>query len=271
MDRRFSEQEARQIFALAAEREHAVQAHPAAGLTLSDLEEAARAAGMDPAFVQAAAADFLHAGDKPMRRTFAGMPVGLRRTRVLKHTLDDEGWAEVVAACRRIFGKHGLVTDLGRSREWVSEASDRRMPVRVLVEETDGSLRVTIDRSMWQRVLGLSVSSGVNFTVGLALFFAWLATTPSPLWIPALVLVSFALLFGAGTYTSLRLSERRDVRRFADTFAVIEQIAASRAEDAATPQAQDALDLPAARLALEDERPAPDVAARSAAPTRTRS
>lgn len=263
MDRRFSEQEARQIFALAAEREQAAQPHPTAGLTLSDLEEAARAAGIDPAFVQAAAADFLHAGDRPMRRTFAGIPVELRRTRMLPHPLDDEGWAEVVAACRRIFGKRGVVTDLGRSREWVSEANDRSMPVRVLLEEADGGLRVTIGRDMSQQALGFSVATGVNFTVGLALFVAWLATAPSPLWIPAFVLVTFAVLFGTGAYTGLRLSERRDVQRFADAFAAIEGIVAARSRHASTPEAPRLLDAP--------EREAPERETHPAARRRSRS
>ena len=55
MARTFTEAEAQRVFARVAERQRA-QAPADGGLTLEDLEDAARAAGLDPSLVASAAA-----------------------------------------------------------------------------------------------------------------------------------------------------------------------------------------------------------------------
>lgn len=266
MERRFSEQEARQIFALAAEREQAAQSLPDAALSLAELQEAARAAGIDPAFVRAAVADFLHADGQPVRRTVAGLPVELRRTRLIPGVLDDDAWAGIVGACRRIFGRHGVATDLGQTREWASEADERKMPVRVTVEQEADGLRVTIGRKSWPQALGLGVATGINLVVGLVLGVVWaVGAAPNDLWVPAFILTLFALLFGAGAYAGLRVNERRDVRRFADAFAAVEHLTGSTPTD----ERLTAPDEPA-RLPLDEAGPSPLADAERGTPRRTR-
>ena len=62
--RQFTEEEARQILALAAERDHAGHARAEECLTLEEIEEAARSAGLAPIHVQTAAADLLALGQE---------------------------------------------------------------------------------------------------------------------------------------------------------------------------------------------------------------
>ena len=214
MSKRFSEAEAQRIFALAAERQHVTgQAEP--GLSLEELEEVGRAAGIDPAFVRAAATDALRPEPTATTKSVLGMPLGFRRERFLRGTVTDDAWARIVVDLRQQFNKPGLVTDIGTLREWRSEATDYRQPVTVtLTPERDGT-RVVIERSQAQTALGLGIGAGSNLALGLlfALITAFGEGTVD-MEFPATLLIAIGVLFLAGAFVGMRLHGRRQMQVF---------------------------------------------------------
>ena len=82
MDRQFSEDEAREVFARAAERQHEVRSK-GEGLSLDELRAIGREAGLDPEHIEAAARA-VATGEPETGRTGLGpLPSGVFRTVVL--------------------------------------------------------------------------------------------------------------------------------------------------------------------------------------------
>ena len=149
---RYSADEARRIFARAARRQHVAPAED--GLTLDELAEIGRSAGLDPALVRAEAASE-RVGDEP-RSTWHGVPVGVRRARLLPARLSDAEWERVVDLLRTEFKMSGVTEQIGRRREWATgrSTSSASAAYRVRVEErSDGDL-VTIEAPDVERLLG---------------------------------------------------------------------------------------------------------------------
>ena len=162
MPRRFSEEEAQRIFALVAERQRAGLGADA-GLSLSELEEAARAAGLDPSLVASAAAE-LDAASHP-EKTLAGAPVEVVRSRVVPGTLDEATWGELVAAARREFDELGMAGQVGRLREWTAltgNGTNHSTVTRLTAEPTDEGIRLTVSRSVRDAVLGFTIAAAIQ-------------------------------------------------------------------------------------------------------------
>ena len=143
MPDRFTEDEARQVFARAAERQHAADASPA-GLSLAELQEVGAAAGLDPAHVAAAVAEVRGARPVAPPATFVGVDVEPRASRVLPGEVTDEVWEQMVARLRRTFGAKGTPTDVGRIREWSSGPNSNLL---VTVEPDAAGARVALQTS----------------------------------------------------------------------------------------------------------------------------
>lgn len=215
MERQFSEEDAREILALAAERDHLAKTAARTTLTLAELEDAARTAGIDPAHVRSAAADVLRPERRASRRTFWGLPVELRQTRILTGHVGDADWESIVGQCRQTFGRQGVVSDLGSTREWASKANERNSPVRVICEQEGPNTRLTIEQRTWPNAIGTAIGTGMNVATGLLLFLMWLLSGASNgLWIAALVPLLFSVLFGIGAVTKLRRDDRQQAEAF---------------------------------------------------------
>ncbi|MDT0631747.1 hypothetical protein RQM47_05505 [Rubrivirga sp. S365] len=143
MPERFSEEDARRIFARAAERQQA--AEPAAeGLSLAELQEVGRAAGLDPAHVAAAVAEVRGAPAPAPPATFLGVDVEPRASRVIPGGVTDEVWEQMVARLRQTFKSKGTPTDVGRIREWTSGPNSS---LYATVEPVPEGTRVTLTTS----------------------------------------------------------------------------------------------------------------------------
>lgn len=269
-EREFKEEEVRAIFARAAERQHEAEAaRSSSGLTLAELEAIGQEAGLDPEHVAAAAAELLKPHRAPIQNTFLGMPVELRRTRVLRAPLSEEGWGSLVADLQETFKASGVATDIGGVREWRNYA-DARRTVRVTVEPEGVGARITVEQTLWPQVLGFGMGAAVNAAMALVFFALWAArSTADALLLPALVMGLFSLVFGAGAVIGTRRQGRRQLDRFD---AVLERATAYVDEQRETQSAREAEPAPAteARLdldaALED-----DVEQHAAERRRTRS
>lgn len=233
MARRFSEDEARRIFARVAERQSRTAPH-AAGLSLDELEEAARAAGLDPALVVQAAAEL--DGAAPAR-SLAGAPVEVRVSRVVPGELTDDVWAGIVADARLQFRGTGTAGQVGRTREWtvVSGGAKNGVSTHLSAEPVAGGIRITLAQSIRDMVLGFSIAGGI--TGLMAVFFSAmaLAGVDPELWIPAMMMLAMALLFGLGTRVGAQAWQRQRSTRFETLLDRFELIARDRtpAPDAA--------------------------------------
>jgi hypothetical protein len=117
---RFNEDEAAAIFARAAEAE-ASGRHPASaagGMTLAELQEIGREAGLEPEAVAHAAASLRRGGTPVPVPTFLRVPIGVARTVTLERPLSDQEWGELVAQLRSTFNAAGRISSYGGFREW---------------------------------------------------------------------------------------------------------------------------------------------------------
>lgn len=117
---RFNEDQAAAIFARAAEAEASgIQpASGAGGMTLAELQEIGREAGLSPEAVAQAAASLRSAPTHVPAPTFLRVPIGVARTVALERPLSDEEWGGLVAELRTTFNADGRVYSDGSFREW---------------------------------------------------------------------------------------------------------------------------------------------------------
>lgn len=153
-DRRYSEAETRAVFARAAREQQAADEAGASGegLALAELQEIGRASGLDPAFVAAAAAGIATREPVPVKMLF-GVPLEIRRSRILPGPITDDAWTESVTALRALCnGILGVAGQVGRVRDWTS-TSNGSVSSAVVVTATpllDGRTEVVITQMGWE-------------------------------------------------------------------------------------------------------------------------
>jgi hypothetical protein len=119
-ERRYGEEEVREIFSLATTdgtRDPSLPSEPG-GLTLDELQRIGQEVGIEPARV-AQAAERLDARGRPapVRRSF-GLPIGVSRVVDLPRGPTDREWEQLVSEFRTTFGTQGQTTTTGGLREW---------------------------------------------------------------------------------------------------------------------------------------------------------
>ncbi|MEM1116078.1 MAG: hypothetical protein AAF845_08405 [Bacteroidota bacterium] len=254
MTRRYSEEDAQRIFALVAERQRAAQGAEG-GLTLSELEEAARAAGLDPRLVAGAAAE-VDALPDAQDRTFAGAPVEVVRQRLVPGAVDDDTWAQMVAAARAEFGDAGMAGQIGRLREWtlISGGTKNGTITRLALEPTADGTRITLSRTIREQVKALSIATVIQS--GMAALFGVLAAVgvDPELWIPFGLLLILGLGFAVGTQIGTRIWHRHHSARFEAFLDRLELV--SRAATPAAPRVEESTSVEPASVEPVSEVPA---------------
>lgn len=164
-DPTFSDDEVREIFAAAAERQSEADDATSVsrrGHSLVELKRIGAEAGIDPAHVEAAAralvrrAEQLPTGKKGARHV-------VEVSRALPATADDGVWQRVVRALRDEFRCTGVTTRFGETREWISSAEGpSTVPIIEARLETDaGETRLILCSD-----LGVHRQLGMVFGVG---------------------------------------------------------------------------------------------------------
>jgi hypothetical protein len=117
-ERRYSEEEVAEILKQAAELEHSDTSlsRSVDGLTLSELEEIGREAGISPSAVHQAVRR-IDKSDQSTRRLL-GLPIGVSRTVELERKLTDDEWDRLVADLRTTFDARGRIRQDGSLRSW---------------------------------------------------------------------------------------------------------------------------------------------------------
>jgi hypothetical protein len=111
-ERTYTEEEVAAIYAKAAEHQRTATPRDAsAGLTLAEVEQAGREAGLDPAAVRAAAAELDSGKRYPVRSNVA------MAERWIEAPMSADAWEEAVTSLRHQLGA-GEIAMLGEAKEW---------------------------------------------------------------------------------------------------------------------------------------------------------
>ena len=158
---RFTEEEAAAIFERAARSEVAVtRPAPSEGMTLAELQDAGREAGLAPGLIARAAAELENTPASAGRRF--GLPVRVGHDVALPRPLTDAEWEQLVSDCRRTFDAKGVLRQDGNFREWsngnlhVLLEPDGRGGQRLALRTTNETAKELIDSGAFMGALGAS-------------------------------------------------------------------------------------------------------------------
>ena len=173
-ERRYGEEEVREIFSLATMggmRDHALP-NDSGGMTLEELQRIGKEAGIEPARVAQAAGSLDARGrPAPVRRSF-GLPIGVSRVVDLPRAPTDREWEQLIAEFRSTFGTQGRTTTSGGLRDW-SQGN-----LHISIEPTEHGERLRLS-TLKEDAIGLNglavVLSGMS-----ALFGAVVAASGKP-------------------------------------------------------------------------------------------
>ena len=224
-ERRYREEEAEEIFALAVRSD---PTSPSAlsggsGLTLSELQEIGQEAGIDPRRIVEAAQALDTRGRLLPQRRFLGTPVSVGRVVQLSRPLTDREWDLVVADLRDTFAATGRVDDQGGAREWANGN------LRVILEPSESGHQLRLS-TLNGRLLSLDRMGVVALTAALVLLTILVPEmlSASGLTIRAIInLLPTLILGGAGA--GILVWNRFSLPRWADERAAQMQHIAGRA------------------------------------------
>ena len=260
-ERRYTEDEIAALFKQAAEAQEDAQRHlpHSEGLTLTELQEIGKEAGLTPAFIARAAATF----DQPtLARTperLLGLPVGVGRVVDLPGPFSDEDWERLVADLRMTFHATGKVRQDGSLRQW------RNGNLHALIEPTDAGHRLHLRTRKGSASSGL-MSGLVALVTGLIMLLS-MVLSGDALWVDdafiGAVILAVGLGLTGGTAVQLsRWSREREQQMEAVAGRAVQRAVARQAAPLREPDASPALDL--------DAFPEPEPAARPHRSGRTR-
>jgi hypothetical protein len=245
-DRHYSEEEVRAIFQETARRQSALQAASSPGLTLEELQEVARNAGLDPELVAAAAAH-LHEPVAPASR-FWNLPDVVRDERVIPGEVTDQLWEQIVDELRRTFGHSGQAGQIGRIREWSFTETGSPGPVHVEVRPEGEQTRMVLTQSLAAHRKAALTATPTIAALGILMPFVALAAGGLAQWPVMLLifLVHFLIASGVavGTHRAANVQHRRQRERFEKVLDRVDLLALRGGADRVVPAPQTSPRLP---------------------------
>ncbi|MGK7312483.1 MAG: hypothetical protein ACN0LA_09610 [Candidatus Longimicrobiales bacterium M2_2A_002] len=157
-ERRYGEDEVREIFGLAADdraRLPAAGAGSGSGLTLAELREIGREVGLAPERIDAAASLVANRPSAMKERTYLGLPIAVGRSVPLPRPLTDTEWEIVVGELRETFGARGRVRSQGGLREWVNGN------LHAFQETTEDGYRLRLQTTKGTAVTATRIGAGL--------------------------------------------------------------------------------------------------------------
>lgn len=169
--RRYNEREVSRLLERAAElqRSSPVPTSPA-GLTLSELEDIAREAGLDPAMLRRAASELeLKSSASGKGARLAGAPLRIVLERTVPVEADEATFVDLISSFETAFGGPGQVGRMGRSMTWLSARPNSGRTQQVRISIGVGETQVRIEESFTGVVGGLfgGVLGGVGGGIGI--------------------------------------------------------------------------------------------------------
>ena len=243
-DSHFSPEAARTIFRRAAEHQEMARAALEAnanGLSLADLQSIGAEAGIDPAYIAAAAAELqTDDAEDEVPWWYAGSPTIEAEAVVPGAITDGPVWAAMVRDLRDTFGTGGVATQIGDTLEWSSEPPTGGASTRVTVTPEPHGTRIRITRS---KVSAAQFGGMMGGTVGISglaaggLIFAVNGFNVAGLLFTVAVMAVGAAIMGL-SIPVYRAAVRREQEQFDALMDRLELIALKANAQSAQPEAQ---------------------------------
>lgn len=202
--RTYDDNEVREIFASAARRELAdPRPGPSQGLTLVELQDIGREAGLDVAEVTRAAAALDNRAAQLPVRTALGTPIEVMRVVPLPRAPTTREWEQLVGELRATFRARGRVVSQGGLLEWVNGN------LHACVEPGEGGYRLRLG-TVKGNALALNAVGGVGLLAGLAAVAAALVSgAPQDLIVPGMLTATALGAVGANRIRLPRWASER--------------------------------------------------------------
>lgn len=170
--RRYDDDQVGRILRRATELQKEESSGPsgARGLSLSELEEIAGEAGIDPALVRRAAREMeTRVGGESPWTFLIGEPPTIVLERTVPGELDEEGFESVARAIRLHAGVQGQPSLLGRILTWRAETPSHSRTLQVTVSCRGGETHIFVEERLHQLASGLfgGLMGGGGLGIGL--------------------------------------------------------------------------------------------------------
>ncbi len=151
--RRFNEKEVALIIKRASElQENETTAESSTGMSLAELEQVAREAGLDPELVRRAAVDLDTRVTDQTPNSFLGAPTALRLERTIDGEVPADEFETLVLEMQRELGQVGATSTIGRSLQWTVQSVERRRvstrTVQVTISPRHGRTTIRIEERL---------------------------------------------------------------------------------------------------------------------------
>ena len=218
-NRRFNDEEVALIIKRAAELQQTEQVAQDAtsSLSLKEVEDIAKEAGIDPALIRRAATTLDQRNEVNRPSPWIGAPTRIVYERVVDGEITPDAYEPIVDEIRRTFGENGVPSVLGRTLAWTStqtggrrNSRGRQIDVSVMSRGGVTTIRVEEElRNTAGALFGGLVGGGGGGTTGISIGIGMGALHSAPL--AALIWVTVA----GGFYTLARtifgrLCEKRE-------------------------------------------------------------
>ena len=182
--RRFNEQEVAAIIKRASELQQVESpSESTTGMSLAELEQIAREAGLDPALVRRAASDLDTRVTDREPSAFLGAPTALVLERTIDGEVSPDEYEAIVLEIQRELGGVGAGSTLGRTLVWTMSGVERRRAstrtVQVTVTPRNGRTTIRMEEPLGHLAGGLfgglmgglgGGTSGISFGIGMGVF-----------------------------------------------------------------------------------------------------
>jgi hypothetical protein len=177
-NRRFSEEEVALIIKRAAELQQTeeIAEEPANALTLAEVEQIAKEAGIDPGLIRRAAQSLDRPEQESRPSPWVGAPTRLVFERVIDGEISPDEYENLIDTVRRAIGQNGIPSVLGRTLSWTSASTSRRRgherQVNVNIMSRRGVTTIRVDeelRNVAGALFGGLVGGGGGGTTGITI------------------------------------------------------------------------------------------------------
>lgn len=196
MARRYTEEETALVLKRAAElAAHSPSSSEARGMTLAEIEQVGREAGIDKALVRRAAKELQRPIQTGSHSAFLGGPTMIRIERIIEGEVPERVYEFLVEEIRAQLGEMGNASTLGRSLAWttgpVMQGSTSTRAVNVSVTPRNGQTTLRVEEKLsllagqwFGGILGGLGGGGVILPVlpPLLVGMPWLLALSVPLW-----------------------------------------------------------------------------------------
>lgn len=209
--RQFTDKEVSEILRRATElQEQVTGTSQDAGTSLEQLQQSAAELGFQPHLVARAAAEIDQSRERPSSFFFWGGPSKIEVERLVGHAITEAEWPEVLATIRRVTGRIGDTSAVGRAWEWTSQ-SPTVFHVSVTPQGTHSRVKVTFRVGDW--------AAAIYTMTGISAFVASLGLISTHAWsLPVDMAVVGGLFAGAFAasrvaFQAITRSHRRTVTK----------------------------------------------------------